>query len=212
LIELLRRLLADPVPEEGTKFIALLGNPGAQYSTTRHNVAWWLADRLVEEWAIGRFRKDGPASVAAGHLAGRPVQLLKPLGYMNRSGQALHSFVRHGGFQAPRDLMVVVDDVALEPGRARMRPEGSAGGHNGLKSIEAALGTREYPRLRIGVGSAPPGEDLAEWVLSSPPPEERRLIRGLFPQLTESLRLWVTDGLEPALRLANSAAPEEGSG
>lgn len=210
MIELLRRLLGDPVPEAGTRFIVCLGNPGAQYSTTRHNVGWWLADRLAEEWGLGRFRKEGAAAVAGGRLGDRPVLLMKPHTFMNRSGQALLPLSRVDGFAPERDLMVVVDDVALEPGRARMRAEGSAGGHNGLKSVEETLGTREYPRLRVGVGAAPAGEDLAGWVLSSPPPDERRAILDLFPALGEALRLWVEGEMEAAMNRANAAGREQG--
>src|SRR5690606_5601939 len=158
------------------KVVACLGNPGPEYSTTRHNVGWWLADRLAESWGLGRFRPAGGASAVTGEVHGHEVHLLKPLTYMNRSRGVLAPLRHMEGFDIARDLLVVVDDVSLEPGRTRFRAGGSAGGHNGLRSIEGTLGTREYARLRIGVGGPPPGADLADWVLSSPPLEERRAI------------------------------------
>ncbi|CAN5838784.1 aminoacyl-tRNA hydrolase [soil metagenome] len=209
MLQLFRRLFGQPVPEPGTKFIVFLGNPGSQYSTTRHNVAWWLADRAAADWNLGRFRKEGAASVASGDVEGRAVQLIKPLTFMNRSGQVVSPLLNHGSFDFANDFLVVVDDVALQPGRARLRASGSAGGHNGLKSVESVLGTGEYPRLRIGVGSAPPGSDLAEWVLSSPPPEERRLIQDLFGDLTDALCFWLSGDIETASSRSNTAGRGE---
>lgn len=185
------------------KVVACLGNPGSEYSTTRHNVGWWLADRLVDDWGLGRFRRDANVAVAIGRYQGVEVQVRKPLTYMNRSGQALTPLRRVSAFDIACDLLLVVDEVALEPGRARLRAAGSAGGHNGLKSVEAALGTREYPRLRIGVGAKPPGADLANWVLSSPPREDRKLILDLLPELVECVGIWVTDGIEAAMNRCN---------
>jgi peptidyl-tRNA hydrolase, PTH1 family len=205
LIGLLERLFGSPAPEPGTRYILCLGNPGAQYSTTRHNVGWWLADRVAAGWELGRFRREGNVAVAKGRVGEHAVEILKPLTFMNRSGAVVAELLGYPGFDPSTQLLVVVDDVALEPGRARMRAAGSAGGHNGLRSVEEVLGSGEYPRLRIGVGAAPAGADLAEWVLSSPPPEERRLIMELFPELTEALRTWIEEGNEPAMTRVNSA-------
>jgi peptidyl-tRNA hydrolase, PTH1 family len=205
LIDLLGRLFGSSAPEPGTKYVLCLGNPGAQYSTTRHNVGWWLADRVVAAWEMGRFRREGNVSVAKGRVGEQAVEVLKPLTFMNRSGAVVAELLGYPGFDPRRDLMVVVDDVALEPGRTRMRATGSAGGHNGLRSVEEALGSGEYPRLRIGVGAAPSGVGLADWVLSSPPPDERRLIMELFPELTAALRIWIEEGNEPAMTRVNSA-------
>jgi PTH1 family peptidyl-tRNA hydrolase len=185
------------------KLIACLGNPGPEYSTTRHNVGWWLADRLAEGWGMGRFRKEGGVALATGSHEGTEVRLLKPLTFMNHSGQALTPLRRASAFSVPEDLLVVVDDVALEPGQARFRASGSAGGHNGLKSVEASLATRDYARLRIGVGARPPGEDLADWVLSSPPREERALILECLPRLVDCVGIWVHEGVEAAMNRCN---------
>jgi peptidyl-tRNA hydrolase, PTH1 family len=212
LIELLRRLIggSGAEPEPGTKFIFFLGNPGPRYSTTRHNVAWWLADRVATEWDAGRFRKEGSMGVARAMVNDCSVELIKPLTYMNRSGDLVRPLLSYEWFEVARDMLVVVDDVALDPGRVRLRAAGSSGGHNGLRSIEAALDTTEYARLRIGVGSAPAGADLAEWVLSSPPPDERRRILDLHPDLQEVLGLWVNGDLEMAISRANNAGRDQG--
>ena len=185
------------------KLIAGLGNPGARYASTRHNVGWWFLDHLADVWGLDRFREDKGAGIASGRVGEQSVKLVKPLAYMNRSGGVLRSLTRASGFEVGRDLLVIVDDVALEPGRVRLRPDGSAGGHNGLKSVEAALGTRSYARVRIGVGSAPREWDLADWVLSRVPREERSLILDTFPDATAGVELWMTEGTDAAMNRVN---------
>jgi PTH1 family peptidyl-tRNA hydrolase len=192
-----------------TRVVACLGNPGSEYSTTRHNVGWWLADRLADAWGLGRFRRRGQVATAGGEVGGVAVEVVKPMTYMNRSGAALAPLREVPGFEVTRDLLVVVDDVALEPGRVRFRSGGSAGGHNGLKSIEAVLGTREYARLRIGVGAKPPEVELAEWVLASPSREDRQAILGLFPELVQGVALWLTEGVEAAMNQCNGLGGSE---
>ena len=118
------------------KVVLGLGNPGARYDATRHNVGWWVVDRLTYDWKLGPFRRDGVALVADGTVVGHAVQLLKPLTYMNRSGAALATSSGWEELEPARDLLVVVDDAALDVGRVRLRPRGGAGGHNGLKSVE----------------------------------------------------------------------------
>jgi peptidyl-tRNA hydrolase, PTH1 family len=187
----------------GLRAIVGLGNPGPEYADTRHNVGWWLLDALAEAWSLGRFRRDGNAAVASGRVGEFAVRLIKPLTYMNLSGQALRPLLRLNAFQPPRDMLVVVDDVALEPGRVRLRPSGSAGGHNGLRSVQQALGSQEYARLRIGVGGAPPGADLAKWVLSRPSKADRALIEELLPDLVQCVEIWMREGAEPAMNRCN---------
>lgn len=186
------------------KVIACLGNPGSEYASTRHNVGWWLADRLADGWGLGRYRRNGPVAVAEGEIEGVRTRVLKPLSYMNRSGPALASYLRNLPAEVENDLLVVVDDVALEPGRSRLRASGSAGGHNGLRSIEASLRTRDYARLRIGVGARPPGVDLSDWVLSPPPREDRQAIMSILPALVDCVTLWVSGGVEAAMNSCNT--------
>jgi peptidyl-tRNA hydrolase, PTH1 family len=191
------------VAERLPKTILCLGNPGAQYSTTRHNVAWWLADRLAERHDLGRYRKEGAVAIARGRIEGVPVQVAKPQTYMNRSGRVVEGLGRVEGFDLARDLLVVVDEVALDPGRVRFRAGGSAGGHNGLRSIQQALGTTEYARLRIGVGGAPAGADLADWVLSSPSRADRKVILDTIDALTDCIGIWVREGIEAVMNRCN---------
>src|SRR5687768_16099367 len=183
------------------KVICGLGNPGSEYETTRHNVGWWLLDHLQREWHFERFRRAGNAHAADGRLGVQRVRLIKPLTYMNRSGAALGHLRQDPDFDFTRDLLVLVDDVALPVGKTRMRPNGSAGGHNGLKSIEAVLQTNNYTRLRIGVGGAPPGEDLADWVLADFEPEDEKHILDMMPKLTDVCRAWVLGSIDDAQRV-----------
>ena len=122
---------------------------------------------------------------------------------MNRSGAALAELRQNEEFAVDRDLLVVVDDAAMDVGRVRFRPSGSAGGHNGLRSVEGVLGTRDYPRLRIGVGQKPSGVDLADWVLSEMPEEEEETVTKLLPELTEAVECWIEEGTEAAMNRFN---------
>lgn len=185
------------------KIIVGLGNPGPEYDATRHNVGWWVLDRLAYDWKIGPFRRDGRALRADGTWAGNEVTLLKPTTYMNRSGQALAFLRGSEALDAARDLLVVVDDAALDVGRVRFRPRGSPGGHNGLRSVSGALGSDEYARLRLGVGRKPEGVDLSDWVLSPMPDEDEDVVTGLLPELTRAVELWLAEGTEAAMNRFN---------
>jgi PTH1 family peptidyl-tRNA hydrolase len=184
------------------KVVCGLGNPGPEYEATRHNTGWWVLGQARDDWGFPPFRRAGAAAVSDGRLGALPVRLLLPLTYMNRSGGALAAQLPPD-LDIARDLLVVVDDVALDVGRVRFRPGGSSGGHNGLKSVEAALGTRDYARMRVGVGAPPPGEELAEWVLSDFEPEDERRIEELLPELATAVRTWVEEGTEEAARRCN---------
>ncbi len=181
------------------KVVVGLGNPGSEYDSTRHNVGWWLLDRLAFEWGLPLFGKVGRAMVSEGSRNDIQYRLMKPVNYMNRSGQALSSLASLSDFRMEEDLLVVVDDAALDVGRVRFRPRGSPGGHNGLKSVSEALGTDEYPRLRIGVGIPPAGEDLSDWVLSRMPPEDEDVILGLLPELVRGVEAWGNVGMDAAM-------------
>ena len=185
------------------KLIVGLGNPGPKYDATRHNVGWWAADRLVDEWGLGSFVSEGAALVARGSVASQPVVVLKPTTYMNRSGVALAPLVSQGRFDPSRDVMVLVDDATRPPGSLRLRRSGGAGGHNGLKSLEALLG-RNYPRLRIGVGRAPPGTDLAAWVLDAMPAEDEDQVLEAVNLIPGGLEVWLTEGVDPAMNRLNN--------
>jgi peptidyl-tRNA hydrolase, PTH1 family len=185
------------------KVISGLGNPGPEYEATRHNVGWWLVDRLSSEWGLGPFRPSGPALIAHGTVGDHTVLLLKPVTFMNRSGAALAPARTDPDVDVASDLLVVVDDTALDVGRVRLRPGGSAGGHNGLKSVEAALGTQQYARLRIGVGSPPGGVGLSEWVLSEFDPSDEQAVVDLMPELVSAVTAWMDEGVEAAMSRYN---------
>ncbi|HSL71374.1 MAG TPA: aminoacyl-tRNA hydrolase [Longimicrobiales bacterium] len=185
------------------KLVCGLGNPGPEYASTRHNVGWWVVDRLRREWEFGRFSRKGATLMAAGWVDQQEVALVKPLTYMNRSGTALLQLLADFPINVTTDLLVVVDDTALPVGRLRFRAHGSAGGHNGLKSVESALQTREYARLRIGVGARPAGVDLADYVLSDFLPAEAACVLELVPVATNGIRIWVEEGIESAMRCSN---------
>lgn len=189
------------------KVICGLGNPGKEYEQTRHNVGWWLLDHLADVWRFSGWRKDGDARVLEGTVRGHRVRLVKPLTFMNLSGAALKPYLRRAGWQASKDLLVVVDEVALPLGTFRLRAEGSAGGHNGLKSIQGALGgSTLYPRLRIGI--KPTDEhrrigDLSDFVLGQFGRQEQREIDELAPRLTEAVETWLEEGILVAMNRHN---------
>jgi PTH1 family peptidyl-tRNA hydrolase len=185
------------------KVVLALGNPGAAYEATRHNVGWWVLDHLAHAWDVGPFRREGIALRAEAVFAGHDVHLVKPLTFMNRSGAALATFPGRADLDPVRDLLVVVDDATLDVGRVRYRARGSAGGHNGLKSVEAVLGTDEYARLRIGVGQCPPGEDLADWVLEPMSTEDEEAVIALLPDLARAIEAWIEEGTETAMSRYN---------
>ncbi len=130
--------------------------------------------------------------------------LIKPLVSMNHSGIAVRALVDSTSLDVQRDLLIVVDDVALDPGRPRFRARGSAGSHNGLQSVEYTLGTRDYHRLRIGVGTAPPGVDLADWVLSEfDDPADEDAVLDVLPRLADGVAVWAREGIEMAMNRYN---------
>lgn len=186
------------------KVICGLGNPGREYEHTRHNVGWWVLESARRAWDYPAFRREGSARLCTGAVAGHDVVLLQPLTYMNRSGRVLAPLRERPGFEIARDLLVVVDDTALDVGRVRLRPRGSSGGHNGLKSVEEWLATQEYARLRIGVGPPPPDVDMVDWVLSGFEEEaDERAVRELTAALVPGLELWVAEGPVAAAGLCN---------
>jgi len=188
------------------KVICGLGNPGDEYEGTRHNVGWWLLDHLADVWHLSGWRKDGEARVLDGTIGGQRVRLVKPLTYMNLSGAALKPYLRRAGWQPSKDLLVVVDEVALPLGRFRLRAEGSAGGHNGLKSIQGALGgSTLYPRLRIGICPEEKRRigNLSDFVLSPFGKMEQRELGELAPALTAAVESWLEEGILVAMNKHN---------
>lgn len=164
-----------------------------------------MADRLAARWKLPPFKRVPAARETRGAPFGREVTILKPQTYMNRSGTALASLRSLPGFDPAQDLLVVTDDFALPVGKFRLRGAGSAGGHNGLKSIEGSLRRQDYARLRIGIGPLPPGtRETADFVLEQFPPEEREVINQLLDPMCEATECWLTEGIEPAMNRFNA--------
>ena len=186
------------------KLIVGLGNPGREYRETRHNVGFMVADELVRRhqltWGLA------PAQVSETMMANAfsPTPLLfgKPLTYMNRSGDAVAALVRYYDL-VPADVLVVVDEVALTFGRLRARPRGSAGGHNGLKSIADRLGTTDFPRLRLGVGRGDARRNLADHVLSTFEPGERTELESFIARAADAAEMFAVDGIAAVMNAYN---------
>lgn len=161
-------------------------------------------DHLAARWRLGPFRRGERARETTGPVNGRDVRLIKPQTYMNRSGAALAPLLATDGFDPATDLLVLVDDVATDLGRFRLRGAGSSGGHNGLKSIEGTLRRQDYARLRIGIGPVPPGmDDLADFVLGAFTREERGVINDLLDPMADAVEGWIADGIEKAMSRFN---------
>lgn len=191
------------------QLIVGLGNPGKSYADTRHNAGWWVVDHLAGVWRFDAWRKNENSLVTDGRVAGHRVRLVKPQTFMNLSGSILRPYLRRESWSAASNLLIIVDEVALPVGRFRIRARGSAGGHNGLKSIEAAVGSQEYARLRIGVG--PPGDrertaGLSDYVLDKMGKRERQDVEGLFPDLVMLVETWLSEGPEKAMSNFNRKA------
>ncbi len=191
------------------KVIVGLGNPGPEYDATRHNVGWWAVDRMAHDWSLGAFEQQGRALVAEGTVAGAKVRLIKPLTYMNRSGQALVGLPSLVGFAVPEDLLVVVDDTALDAGRLRLRKKGGSGGHNGLESVTQAMGNGQFARLRIGVGRAPKGVRQADWVLSEMEEQDEKKVVSILTVASDAARVWVKEGINAAMNRFNKRTADE---
>ena len=184
-----------------------LGNPGARYSDTRHNAGFMLADTLRGRWRLPRFRDAGPANITGGEVLGEDIILVKPQTYMNASGEAVTPLLVRG-LIPEHELLVVTDDHALPLGTLRLRARGSSGGHKGLESVETALGTTEYARLRIGVGPLPDDVDGADFVLSAFSEPELQAITELLPTAADAVECWITDGIESAMNRFNRRGTE----
>jgi peptidyl-tRNA hydrolase, PTH1 family len=181
-----------------------LGNPGPEYTETRHNAGFRLADHLVARWRLGPLRRGERARVAEGSWNGQTIRVVEPQTYMNRSGAAIAPLLDLPGFDPSRDLLILLDEVALPLGRFRLRGAGSAGGHNGLKSVEGVLRRQDYARLRIGVGPRPAGfDELSDYVLDTFPREEREVLEGLLDPMADAVETWVDQGIEIAMTRHN---------
>jgi PTH1 family peptidyl-tRNA hydrolase len=179
-----------------------LGNSGPEYRNTRHNAGFWCIDWLARRHGIKMARGHRTTHLGEGEIVGQRVVLSKPRTFVNRTGQAAAYLLAR--YRVKRDrLLFVYDDTALPPGKIRLRPEGSAGGHNGIKSIISSLGTQEFARLRIGVGQPESSAGRINHVLGEFRPDDKRLVVDAIERAAEAIATILTDGVNEAMNRHN---------
>ncbi|MEW4412410.1 aminoacyl-tRNA hydrolase [Clostridium sp. AN503] len=183
--------------------IAGLGNPTKEYDKTRHNVGFSVIDVLADKYGIDVSERKHRAYCGKGVIEGQKVLLVKPQTFMNLSGESLRAAVDYYKIP-PEEIIVIYDDISLEPGQLRIRLKGSAGGHNGIKNIIAQLGTQEFPRIKVGVGAKPPRMDLADYVLSRFSRGEQAQMDDAFKEAADAAVMMMTDGAERAMNHYNA--------
>jgi len=182
-----------------------LGNPGTEYEWSRHNLGFMLIDKLSADTGIDVYRRECQSRTGRGEMEGRAVKLIKPQTYMNLSGEAVACFVnKHKLAEPGENLIVISDDLALPFGKIRIRARGSAGGHNGLKSIIGLLGTHEFTRLRIGIQPDHPINDAKRFVLDSYPRTARTEVEKILERSAEAIHAILRDGVLKAMTVYNS--------
>ena len=189
-------------PSAGWMLVGL-GNPGPKYARSRHNVGFRAVDALCEQQRCRCDRLRLKALTGFCELGGQKVLLVKPMTYMNLSGQAVRPLADYYKIP-PERILVIFDDVSLPVGRLRVRPDGSAGGHNGVKSLIAELGTQDFPRIKVGVGEKPhPDYDLADWVLSSFSSQEEKLLGPTIERALDAAGAVIAEGVPRAMNQFN---------
>jgi PTH1 family peptidyl-tRNA hydrolase len=188
------------------KLIAGLGNPGAKYKNNRHNVGFFVLDQLATTNSAGPWQSNFDGLVTEVHIGAEKVYLLKPMTFMNRSGQSVRKVVDF--YKLPvEQILVICDDFALPLGKLRLRGKGSAGGQNGLKDIIAHLGTDQVSRVRVGIGA--PGEDAADHVLSDFSKSEQSVVAAAVIDAGRAAELWCRSGIQAAMNEFNGKEPKE---
>lgn len=180
-----------------------LGNPGKQYEHTRHNVGFDTIDVLAERYRISVDAKKYKALYGKGMIEGNKVILAKPQTYMNLSGESVRELIDFYKIDEAEELIVIYDDISLEPGQLRLRAKGSAGGHNGIKNIIVHLGGQEFKRIKVGVGEKPKGYDLADYVLSRFSKEERQRVDASLERAADAAVKIITDDMASAMNEYN---------
>jgi len=174
-----------------------LGNPGRRYKGTRHNIGFAVVDALAERAGVGVSRRRFQARVAESHIGSEPVLLAEPQTFMNESGRSVRAALDWYGLDID-NILVVCDDLDLEPGTLRVRRKGSSGGHKGLKSIAQCLGADDFPRLRIGIGR-PPGEDAIDYVLTAFAKAEKDTIDQAVETAADAAACWAVEGIDACM-------------
>ena len=186
--------------------IAGLGNPKREYDNTRHNIGFDVIDAVADKYSIAVREKGFKALFGKGMIEGQRVILVKPQTYMNLSGESVREITDYFKIDPEEELIVISDDISLGVGGIRIRKRGSAGGHNGLKSVIAHLGTEEFPRIRIGVGEPGPVRDVDEvidWVIGSVPQTDMEQIRQAARRAAEAAVCYIRDGADTAMNRYN---------
>ena len=181
-----------------------LGNPGKQYDKTRHNMGFDTIDELIDRHRIAGSGIDRKAMYGKGVIAGEKVILAKPMTYMNLSGEAVRELINYYKMDAETELVVIYDDIDLDPGQIRIRKKGSAGGHNGIKNIIAQLGTQNFYRIRVRNRAKPKGWDLADYVLGRFDKDERVLVDEAIKEAADAVELILAEGIETAMNRYNA--------
>ncbi len=182
-----------------------LGNPGRKYDGTRHNVGFDVIDELVDKFRIGGPEKFGKSMIGKGRIGDRKVILVKPMTYMNLSGEAVQEIVHYFKIDPAQDLVIISDDIDLEVGRLRIRKKGSAGGHNGLKNIVQHLGSGDFARIRVGVGGKPNADfALMDYVLGHFAGDDKKVMEEAVSRAAEAVACMVTDGVDLAMNRYNT--------
>ena len=187
--------------------IAGLGNPGKEYENTRHNAGFLVLDTLAQKLGADLSERKHRALCGKAVIGGQKVILLKPQTYMNSSGESIRAAADYYKVP-PEDILVVYDDISLAPGQLRIRAKGSAGGHNGIKSIIAHLGTQEFPRVKVGIGEKPPRMDLADYVLGHFSEGEKRIMADAVKEAADAVCEIVNMGIEQAMNDHNRKKSE----
>lgn len=181
-----------------------LGNPGNQYAGTRHNIGFNAVTRLADDYNIAMNMKKHKAICGAGFIGGNKVLLAMPQTYMNLSGESVRELVDYYKIDSEEELIIIYDDISIDVGRMRMRAKGSAGGHNGIKSIISHLGSDVFARIKIGVGDKPKGWDLADYVLGRFSDEENAAMRDMLVKVSDACRDYMALGMNEAMNKYNS--------
>lgn len=176
-----------------------LGNPDKKYEGTRHNVGFDVIDALADKYNIAVDTKKHKALIGKGVIDGQKVILAKPQTYMNLSGESVRSLLDFYKVDPETEVLIIYDDISLDVGQLRIRKKGSAGGHNGIKSIISHMGTSTFPRIKVGVGEKPKDYDLADYVLGRFSKAEQELMREGYQNATEAVKLIVWDDIEKAM-------------
>lgn len=183
--------------------IAGLGNPGRQFEKTRHNMGFDVIDEIIESHRIPQTGVKFDAMYGKGMVGGEKVILMKPLSYMNRSGGPIRAMADYFKVDAETEVIVIYDDIDLEPGQLRIRKQGSAGGHNGMKDIIEKLGTQKFIRVKVGVGAKPKGWDLADYVLSRFSDSDRRLVDDSICRAAKAVEMILNQSADAAMNEFN---------